>query len=747
MSIARLVCAWLLAAALAAPAFSASSPPDIGGVWQIEKPQTEAKTLDGKTPPLKPEAAALYEKRKQSKADDPAQLCLPLGVPRLLSANRPIQILQKPKQITVLYETNHQARFFYLDETLPTGDDAPDPTFNGTSAGRWEGRVLIVETAGMNDQTWLDDAGLPHSEALKIVERYELVNPKQLRVRITVTDPETFTAPWNMQLTYRKRPGLRLQENACAEKLWDQGKAGGSSAQADGATPLHWAAYQRDVAAARDLLANRADPNAMTGTGVTPLALACESGDTEMVRLLLKHRADPNQTLRNGETPLMMAARTGSVPLIEHLLKNGAKIDARESLRGTTALMWAAANSNTAAVKFLIRKGADVSARSGTLKPGRRPYLADSGRDRLQEFIEKRGQGGTVVEVDTPEAKARLEQEIAITQQVLAKFPAPEPMPRSEKQWGGLTPLIFATREGSLETVKALLDAGADVNETSEYGWTALLVATHNRFYQLGAYLLERGANANIANEGGWTPLYIATDNRNIEGGDYPTRKPDMDHLDFIARLLKAQADPNLRMRSSTETRTVFTHQWLLEDGATPFLRAAQSGDLVLMKLLLEHGADPSIATAGNVTPLMVASGIGWVEGVTYEWSPEMTRDAVKLLLDLGANVNAQDTLDGRTALMGAAHKGRNDVIELLVAHGADLGIRDMGSRDSIHALAGTTWQAIDYADGLVRVGVQSAISHPETAALLRRMMKERGLPVPAEGRTLASICVTDLCR
>jgi ankyrin repeat protein len=220
-----------------------------------------------------------------------------------------------------------------------------------------------------------------------------------------------------------------------------------------------------------------------------------------------------------------------------------------------------------------------------------------------------------------------------------------------------------------------------------------------------------------------------------------------MDHLDYIKRLFASHANPNLRMRSSTETRTIFTHQWLLEEGATPFLRASQSGDLVLMKLLLEHGADPKITTEAKVTPLMVASGIGWVQGVTYEWSPQQTLEAVKLLLDLGADVNAQDLADGRTALMGAAHKGRNDVVELLVQHGADLSLRDIGSRDSIHALAGVRWQAIDYADGLVRVGVQSAIAHPETSALLRKMMKQRHLQVPDEGRTLASICVTDLCK
>jgi ankyrin repeat protein len=219
-----------------------------------------------------------------------------------------------------------------------------------------------------------------------------------------------------------------------------------------------------------------------------------------------------------------------------------------------------------------------------------------------------------------------------------------------------------------------------------------------------------------------------------------------MDHLDLIKQLLARGADPNARMRSSTETRTIFTHQWLHEEGATPFLRAAQSGDMTLLRLLLDHGADPSIATEDLTTPLMVASGIGWVEGVTYEWSPAQTVDTVKLLLELGADVDAQN-LDGQTALMGAGHKGRNDVVQLLVDSGADLGIRDIGSRDTIHTLAGVTWQAIDYAEGLVRVGVQSAIPHPETAALLRRLMVAEGLAVPPEGRTLESICVTDLCR
>jgi ankyrin repeat protein len=519
--------------------------------------------------------------------------------------------------------------------------------------------------------------------------------------------------------------------------------------QPDGSTALHWAAYQGDAHTAALLLAAGARPNVATDTGMTALLLACEAGNADLVDELLRHGADVNQTLEGGETALMMAARTGSVPVLKLLLARGMAIDARERTRGTTALMWAAANGNPEAVKFLLAKGADLSLRSAATDPGRRPYLAQTGRERISEFAGGYGLAGLVVKQasDTAQAKELVAEQIATAKKVLAEHPLPKPPAPGRKKWGGLTPLIFATRQGDFTTVKILVEAGADVNEVSEFGWTPLLVATQNKYYRIGEYLLQHHADPNIANGGGWNPLYIATDNRNIEGGDYPVRKPDMDHLDFIKELLAVGANPNQRMHSSTETRTVFTNQWLVEDGATPFLRAAQSGDLVLMKLLVEHGADPALSTDYKVTPLMVASGIGWVEGVTYEWSPQETLETVKYLLDHGANVNAQDTEDLRTALMGAAHKGRNDVVALLVQHGADLSLHDIGSRDTVHGLAGVSWQAIDYADGLVRVGVQSALVHADTAALLRKLMKERGLAVPPEGRTLASICVTDLCR
>jgi ankyrin repeat protein len=297
-----------------------------------------------------------------------------------------------------------------------------------------------------------------------------------------------------------------------------------------------------------------------------------------------------------------------------------------------------------------------------------------------------------------------------------------------------------------------LLDAGADVNQKTHYGWTALLTATQNRHYKLAMYLLDHGANPNLANNGGWTPLYLATDNRNIESGDYPVRAPDMDHLDFIKLLIDKGANVNARIcgtestdkkcvGDSTETRNNFTMQWLFEDGATPFLRAAQSGDLPLMKLLLAHGADPKIFTAHNVTPLAVASGIGWVEGVTFEWSEKDTVEAVKMCLDLGIDPNVADD-EGRTSLHGAAHKGRTEVIQLLVDRGAKLDAHDGGSRDSVNgALLGKTWVPLDWARGLVRVGVQSAIPHPEAEKLLVKLMTDRGMPIPPP--PASSICLT----
>ncbi len=444
-----------------------------------------------------------------------------------------------------------------------------------------------------------------------------------------------------------------MRRNAAEVRRLVQSGADVKAAQADGATALHWAAYQGDVSLALLLLEAGADVAAANRNGSTPLWLAASQGDAPMIKALLENGADANEQLPLGRRPLMLAARSGHVDAVRALLDGGADVNAKEDARGTNALMQAADQGHADVIAVLIEKGADVAAASKpVLRDGRTAALGKSGDPRnavRQQVI------AIICDQETPDL-SRLNELVAETTEdaVLAEagevpsvrngdpcnierdglgfvFTSGRPNRQAREPDGGeLTPLIYAARAGSVDAARVLLDAGADVNQVTRYGWSPLLAATQNRNYQMGKFLIEHGADVNIANKGGWTPLYLATDNRNLEGGDYPTRAPDMDDLEYIELLLDAGADPNARLIESTETRTVFTNQWLDEDGATAFLRASQSGDVELMRLLLERGADPKINTKLGVTPLAAAAGIGWVEGVTSERSPEQTVEAVQ---------------------------------------------------------------------------------------------------------------------
>jgi uncharacterized protein len=566
-----------------------------------------------------------------------------------------------------------------------------------------------------------------------------------------------------------------MKHDEAAVRALIQQKADVNAPQADGATAIQWAVYNNDVALADILIAAGANVKAANREGATPLYLASIEGTAPMIDKLLKAGADPNERGPQGETPLMLASRNGGLDAIKLLLDHKADINAKDKLRGTTPLMWATEQAHPDAVKLLIANGANVAAVSDPDAGGKpRNNLAPQVVPRAAGTAGGRGGGGrggrgggrggagrggaaagardpaaalTAAGVD-PAALAAAGVDIASLAgtdvSALAEQAVAFGFGRGggAKDGGGLTSLVLASRQDCLECARILVESGADVNQVTNYGWTALLTATQNRHYKLAAYLLDKGANPNIANKGGWTPLYLATDNRNIEAGDYPVRTPDMDHLDFIklliakganvnARICGPQSTPDKCTGDTTETRTNFTMQWLFEDGATPFLRAAQSGDVTLMKLLLAHGADAKIFTAHNVTPLAVAAGIGWVEGVTFEWSPEENVEAVKLCLDLGIDPNVADD-EGRTAMHGAAHKGRTPVIQLLVDHGANLLAQDLGSRDTNNGgMAGQKWIPIDWARGLVRVGVQSAIPHPDAEKLIVKLMTEKGLKVP----------------
>jgi uncharacterized protein len=552
-----------------------------------------------------------------------------------------------------------------------------------------------------------------------------------------------------------------MRRDKAALRALLQSKADVNAPQVDGATAIHWAVYYDDIETADILIQAGADVNAVNRDGITPLAMACLYGNAPMIEKLLKAGADAKQRGLSGETSLMLAARNGNAAAIKLLLAAGADVNAHENLRGTTALMWAVEQRHPAAVQALLQGGADFRAKTALaglprnymasrvntadVEGAARRYAAAAaaGRTYQQQLEFEQSQGTTF-------SGRRLNQQAAGQQQADAADNTEVVIAGLVGAGGGgLTALILAAREGDIESAKLLLNAGADVNQTTEYGWTPLLTATNNRHYALAIYLVEHGADVNKANKGGWTPLYLATDNRNIEGGDFPVHKPDLDHLEYIKVLLNHGADPNARVKDNTLTRTIFTMQWFFEAGATAFVRAAQSSDVDLLKLLLAHGADPNLATDFGDTALTAAAGIGWVEGVTYEHSAKHNFEAIQLLLDLGLDPNAQNK-DGRTPLMGAAMKGRNEIVQLLVDHGAKLDTRDRGSRDSEDVgslIAGHTWIALDYADGLVRVGVQSATARPETAALIRKLMTERGLPVPPANRVVESICIVEICK
>jgi ankyrin repeat protein len=545
-----------------------------------------------------------------------------------------------------------------------------------------------------------------------------------------------------------------MKRDVTALRALLQKKADVNAVQVDGSTALHWAVYHDNLQAADLLIAAGANVKAVTREGVTPLAMATLYGSVPMVERLLKAGADAKELGPNGETMLMFAARNGNPRLVQLFVAAGVDVNAAEKLRKTTALMWAAEQHHPEAVQALLKAGANPALKSGGAGLPRN-YMANRvNQQSVQEAQERRKRAAAAGR--TYEQQIQVER-AAPLRPAFDQVQQPPPDDDSEvvvaglvgSGGGGLSALHLAAREGDIESAKALLDGAADVNQVTEYAWTPLLTAINNRNYALASMLMDRGADPNIANKGGWTPLYIATDNRNIEGGDYPVPKPDLDHLEIITKLLDKGANPNARVKEDTLTRTIFTMQWFFEDGATAFARAAQSSDTVLMKLLLKYGADPKIATAIGDTAITLAGGIGWVEGVTYERSREENVEALRMLLDLGLDPNTANN-EGRTPLMGAALKGRNEAIQLLVDRGARLDLRDHGSRDTDKtgsAAAGHTWQAIDYADGLVRAGVQGAIAYPETSAFIRKLMIERGLEVPPANRNILSVCVVSLCQ
>ncbi len=483
-----------------------------------------------------------------------------------------------------------------------------------------------------------------------------------------------------------------------------------NAAQPDGSTALHWAAHFDNIEMAVVLLKAGANPKAATRLGATPLYLASVNGNAAMIEKLLAAGADPNDNiLEHGETPLMFAARSGSVESVRLLLNAGAKPAVTETREGTAALSWAAEENHAQIVALLLDHGAAADARSTPVVPRARPQRR---RPPVKNEVTKKDEGAVLQ---------------AAAQKILDDAAAA--LPPDANATGGVTALMLAVREGAMETVKVLLDHGAPINETSANGSTALLVALENGDAPMARFLIERGADINLANAKGWTPLYMAIKARNMEEGTMPN--PTIDKagmLEVIRMMLDRNVDVNARLKADTEIHNGIAATWLREGGATAFLRASASADLEVMKLLLAHGADPKINASDGTTALMALSGVGFTQGFMHDFGPpEQSLEALHLLLDIGFDVNAH-TVDGVTALHGAANKNFAAAIQLLVDRGADL--TAVSHRVGPFELGGNSGKTVlDWATG-VSVAMQSPVYHPDSVAMVLKLMKEKNIPI-----------------
>jgi ankyrin len=457
--------------------------------------------------------------------------------------------------------------------------------------------------------------------------------------------------------------------------------------QIDGTTALHWAVLADDLDTADLLIRAGAKVSTANREGVMPIQLAAINGNAAMIDKLIKAGADPNASLTKfGDTPLMMASKTGKTDAIKVLLDSGARVNAKESWGNTTSLMWAVSEQHPAAVKMLIDHGADVNDRSNFVPSAN-----------------GRGFEGSSPVVGGPRPSAE------------------------ENSSGSLTPLMFAAREGDLESAKLLVAAGADVNALDGDGKDVLGLAIFNGSYDVASFLIDNHSKVNQADAQRFTTLFWAVDRRNMETAPNFPWVVTTDPLPLIKKLLDAGANPNTvvnntprgRMREGTP-RIVF---------ATPLMRAAFSGDLELVKLLLSYGADSGIVSKDNETVLMAAAGTGFIPGYNKGRSAAERLEVVKLLIDLGQDVNAADNY-GITPLMVAANIGDVPIIQYLIDKGADLSAHDLGKKnDGAFGSSIEPLMPIDYAIGVGTFRPNNAIVFNEDAVkLMSRVMQEKGI-------------------
>lgn len=505
-----------------------------------------------------------------------------------------------------------------------------------------------------------------------------------------------------------------------------------NAAQGDGMTALHWAAMNGDAELAQMLIVAGANVKATTRLGAyTPLYLASQHGHASLIQALIKAGGDVKTGTTNGTTPLMAAAASGDVDAVRVLIENGADVNAKDGVRQQTPLMYAAASNRAAVITLLVSKGADVKATNkvsdlanlsresagfggnpqGGLPPGAQPSGGPAGRRAPMPGVDRNYQ---------------------LNELIMAQ--------------GGLTPLLYAARQGFHEAAEALLKAGADVNQRSVGDKTSpLMMAIINGHFDLAKTLLDRGADPNLAAANGAGPLYAVLNVEWAPKALYPQpqahKQQKIGYLDLMKALIDKGADVNARTRMKIwYSGYSFDLSGVDEIGASVLWRAAYASDIAAMKLLVAAGADPNVPTmkpAGrarfgdmletrevvdlsglppvpvggpSVTLLHAAAGVGYGEGFganSHRFAPTGMLAAVKYIVEeLGADVNAADH-EGNTALHHAAARGDNEMILYLVSKGANVKAVDREGRTTV-----------DMANG----PVQRIQPFPETIALLEKL-------------------------
>jgi ankyrin repeat protein len=470
---------------------------------------------------------------------------------------------------------------------------------------------------------------------------------------------------------------------ATVRKLIDQ-KVDVNAPGADGTPALHWLVRVDDFDTARRLIRAGADASKPNRYGVTPMSLASANGNAQMIALLLEAGADANASDKQGETALMTTTKVGNVEAVKTLLDHGATVDARDPAFQQTALMMAVRDDHPDVVRLLVDRGAKVNVATRT---GATPAWV------LPNSIPGFGHGIGIIRGGLPDRGFR--------------YLIP----------GSLTPLLYAARDGRVDSAKILLAAGAEIEHTDANGITPLLMAVTNNHIEMARYLIEQGANITVVDWYGRTPLWAAVEARNMDL-DSSTFENGVDRasvLELIKVLLDKGVDANARTKETPPIRRQMLHvtgdlSWVDFTGQTPFLRAALAADLDVMRLLLAHRADPRISAVAGTTALMAAAGVNWVVDQTYDEGTAARLEAVKMCSDLGLSVNDVNSM-GITAVMGAANRGSDDIIQFLVAKGAKLDVKDKEGRTPLN-----------WAEG-VFLATHPAKPKPSSMALIKKLM------------------------